>query len=125
MPAILQMCATIRVVVVLPFVPVIDAIGTRLGDPGGKSMSMTGPATSRGVPSLGATCIRNPGAAFTSQTAPPVCLYDFEMSVVRKSTPAMSRPMAFAARTAISGMSGCGSPSAREGASPGGRTRGA
>ena len=26
---------------------------------------MTGPATSRGVPSVGATCIRNPGAAFS------------------------------------------------------------
>ena len=50
-------------------------------------MSITGPATSRGVPSLGATCIRNPGAAFTSQIAPLPCR-ETEMSSVRKSTPA-------------------------------------
>ena len=52
-------------------VPVIVAIGMRLGMPGGNSISITGPATSRGFPSLGATCMRNPGAAFTSQMAPP------------------------------------------------------
>ncbi|MCI1710146.1 MAG: hypothetical protein LKM39_07135 [Chiayiivirga sp.] len=61
-----------RAVVVLPLVPVIAAIGTRDGDPGGNSMSITGPATSRGVPSDGATCMRNPGAAFTSQMPPPM-----------------------------------------------------
>ncbi len=48
------MCASMRAVVVLPLVPVIAAIGTRDGAPGGNSMSITGPATSRGVPSLGA-----------------------------------------------------------------------
>ena len=61
-----------RAVVVLPFVPVTAAIGTRDGAPGGNSMSMTGAATSRGVPSLGATCMRNPGAALTSQMPPPI-----------------------------------------------------
>ena len=50
-----------RAVVVLPLVPVIAAIGMRDGVPGGNSMSITGPATSRGVPSLGATCMRKPG----------------------------------------------------------------
>ena len=74
LPAILGMCASMRAVVVLPLVPVIAAIGMRDGDPGGKSMSITGPATSRGVPSLGATCMRKPGAALTSQMAPPVSL---------------------------------------------------
>jgi len=49
-------------------------MGIRLGVPGGNSMSMTRPPTSRGVPSLGAMCIRNPGAAFTSQMAPPTSL---------------------------------------------------
>ena len=44
-----------RVVVVLPLVPVIAAIGMRVGEPGGNSMSITGPAASRGVPSEGAT----------------------------------------------------------------------
>ncbi len=67
-------CASIRAVVVFPLVPVIVAIGIRLGEPGGNSISMTGPATSRGVPSLGATCMRKPGAAFTSQIAPPTSL---------------------------------------------------
>ena len=71
-PAIFAMCASIRAVVVLPFVPVIAAIGTRDGVPGGNSMSITGPAASRGVPSEGATCMRNPGAAFTSQMPPPI-----------------------------------------------------
>ena len=50
-----------RAVVVLPLVPVIAAIGIRLGLPGGNSMSITGPATSRARPSLGATCMRKPG----------------------------------------------------------------
>ncbi len=63
-----------RAVVVLPLVPVMAAIGMRAGVPGGKSMSITGPATSRGLPSLGAMCIRKPGAALTSQMAPPFSL---------------------------------------------------
>ena len=50
-----------RRVVVLPFVPVIAAIGMRAGALVGKSMSITGPATLRGVPSVGATCMRKPG----------------------------------------------------------------
>ena len=68
------MWASMRAVVVLPLVPVIAAIGTRDGEPGGNSMSITGPAASRGVPSLGATCMRKPGAALTSQIAPPMDL---------------------------------------------------
>ena len=95
-----------RAVVVLPFVPVIAAIGIRDGVPGGNSMSMTGPATSRGVPSLGATCIRNPGPALTSQIAPPVSRYDFVMSLVRKSTPPTSSPIALIVRIAMSRLSG-------------------
>ena len=63
-----------RAVVVLPLVPVIAAIGIRLGVPGGNSMSITGPATSRGLPSLGAMCMRKPGAALISQIAPPTSL---------------------------------------------------
>ena len=70
-------------------------------------MSITGPATSRARPSLGAMCMRKPGAAFTSQMAPPISLYDSVMSVVRKSTPPTSRPIAFTARMAISMLSGC------------------
>ena len=97
-----------RAVVVLPLVPVMAAIGMRDGVPGGKSMSSTGPATSRGFPSLGAMCIRKPGAAFTSQMAPPpLSWYDCVMSGVRKSTPPTSSPMASTVRTAISRLSGC------------------
>ena len=68
------MCASMREVVVLPLVPVTAAIGTRVGVPGGNSMSITGPAASRGVPSLGAMCMRKPGAALTSQMPPPIDL---------------------------------------------------
>ena len=68
------MCASMRAVVVLPLVPVTAAIGTRDGVPGGNSMSITGPAASRGVPSLGAMCMRKPGAALTSQMPPPIDL---------------------------------------------------
>ena len=68
------MCASMRAVVVLPLVPVKAAIGTRAGVPAGNSMSITGPATSRDLPSLGATCMRKPGAAFTSQMPPPMLL---------------------------------------------------
>ena len=95
-----------RVVVVFPLVPVMAAIGIRDGEPLGNNISSTAPATSRGVPSLGETCIRKPGAAFTSQMPPPTSLYDWEMSGVRKSTPHTSRPTAAAARMAISRLSG-------------------
>ena len=73
-PDIFRMCATMRVVVVLPLVPVMAAMGMRYGVPGGKSMSITGPATSRGLPSVGATCMRKPGAALIStiRRRPPV-----------------------------------------------------
>ncbi len=39
--------------------------------------------------------------------APPMSLYDSVMSVVRKSTPPTSSPIAFTARSAISTLSGC------------------
>ena len=68
------MCANIRAVVVLPLVPVMQAIGTLDAVPAGNNMSITGPAASRAVPSLGATCMRNPGAALISQMPPPTDL---------------------------------------------------
>ncbi len=45
-------------------------MGIRDCVPAGNSISITFPATSRGVPSDGATCMRKPGAAFTSTIAP-------------------------------------------------------
>ena len=60
--------------VVLPLVPVRAAMGTRAWVPGGKSMSMIAPPTSRGVPSDGAICMRRPGPALISQMPPPVSL---------------------------------------------------
>ena len=71
-PMPLKMCAIIREVVVLPLVPVTATIGIRLGEPGGKSMSITGLAMYCGSPTVGWVCIRKPGAALTSQIAPPV-----------------------------------------------------
>ena len=73
-PEDFMICASIRLVVVLPLVPVIAPIGMRDCVPGGNSMSITLPDTSRGLPSDGATCMRNPGAAFTSTIAPPISL---------------------------------------------------
>ena len=70
-PFIFWMWASMRVVVVLPLVPVTAAMGMREGVPGGKSISITGPATSLGLPSVGATCMRKPGAALSSQMPPP------------------------------------------------------
>ena len=96
------MCAIIRDVVVFPLVPVMAAMGMRDSFDGGKSMSITGLATLRGVPSVGETCMRNPGAALISQMAPPISRYDLVMSGVIKSTPATSRPIALAAPVHLS-----------------------
>ena len=71
-PRPLKMWAIIRAVVVLPFVPVTATIGTGEGEPGGNSRSTTGLAMNCGSPTVGWVCIRKPGAALTSQMAPPV-----------------------------------------------------
>ena len=105
----LKMWAIIRDVVVLPLVPVTATIGIRLGVPGGKSMSITGLATYCGSPTVGWVCIRKPGAALTSQIAPPVSRTGWVMSGAMKSMPAMSRPTTRAASSAISMFSGCAS----------------
>ena len=57
--------------VVLPFVPVRAAMGTRAWVPGGKSAFHDRPPTSRGLPSDGAICMRRPGPALISQMPPP------------------------------------------------------
>ncbi len=84
---------------VLPFVPVTETMGTRVVAPAGKSMSTTAPATSRGVPSEGATCMRKPGAAFTSTIPPPTSAIGFSMVGEITSIPAMSRPTIRAIRS--------------------------
>ena len=99
----------IREVVVLPLVPVTATIGIRAGAPGGKSMSTTGLAMNCGSPMVGCVCIRNPGAALTSQIAPPVSRTGSVMSGQMKSMPAMSSPTIRAASSAISMFSGCAS----------------
>ena len=71
-PRPLKMCAIMREVVVLPLVPVTATIGTRDWAPGGKSRSTTGLAMNCGSPTVGCVCMRKPGAALTSQMAPPV-----------------------------------------------------
>ena len=72
-------------------------------------MSTTGLAMYCGSPIVGWVCIRKPGAAFTSQMAPPVSRTGWVMSGAMKSMPAMSRPTTWAASSAISMFSGCAS----------------
>ena len=62
-----------------------------------------------GSPIVGWVCIRNPGAAFTSQIAPPVSRTGEAMSGQMKSMPATSSPISRAASSAISTLSGCAS----------------
>ena len=59
-----------------------------------------------GSPIVGCVCIRNPGAALTSQIAPPVSRTGEAMSGQMKSMPATSSPMRRAASSAISTLSG-------------------
>ena len=108
-PMPLKMCEIIRDVVVLPLVPVTATIGIRAAAPGGNSMSMTGLAMNCGSPIVGCVCIRKPGAALTSQMAPPVSRTGSVMSGQMKSIPAMSSPIIRAASSAISTFSGCAS----------------
>ena len=108
-PMPLKMWLIIRLVVVLPLVPVTATIGIRDVAPGGKSMSTTGLAMNCGSPIVGWVCIRKPGAALTSQIAPPASRTGSVMSGQMKSMPAMSRPTIRAASSAISTFSGCAS----------------
>ena len=105
-PTPFMMCAIIREVVVLPLVPVTATIGTRDGAPGGKSRSTTGLAMYCGSPTVGWVCIRKPGAALTSQIAPPASRTGEAMSGQMKSMPATSSPISRAASSAISTLSG-------------------
>ena len=108
-PMPLKMWEIIREVVVLPLVPVTATIGIRAVAPGGKSMSTTGLAMNCGSPMVGCVCMRKPGAALTSQIAPPVSRTGSVMSGQMKSMPAMSSPIIWAASSAISMFSGCAS----------------
>ena len=84
-----------RAVVVLPLVPVIAAIGMRDGVPGGNSMSITGPATSRGVPSRGRDVHAEAGRGVDlADAAADLACSSRVMSGERKSTPPTSRPIA-------------------------------
>ena len=62
-----------------------------------------------GSPTVGWVCMRKPGAALTSQMAPPVSRTGEAMSGQMKSMPATSRPIMRAASSAISMLSGCAS----------------
>ena len=72
-------------------------------------MSTTGLEMNCGSPMVGWVCIRKPGAALTSQIAPPVSRTGSVMSGQMKSMPAMSSPIIRAASSAISTFSGCAS----------------
>ena len=69
-------------------------------------MSTTGLEMNCGSPMVGWVCIRKPGAALTSQIAPPVSRTGWVMSGQMKSMPAMSSPTIRAASSAISAFSG-------------------
>ena len=89
-----------RVVVVLPLVPVTAAMGIRPSSPSGKSVATMASPTGREMPTEGCKCIRRPGAALTSTITPPCSSSGALMSVATTSTPAMSRPITWAASTA-------------------------
>ena len=69
-------------------------------------MSTTGLEMNCGSPIVGWVCMRKPGAALTSQIAPPVSRTGSVMSGQMKSMPAMSSPIIRAASSAISTFSG-------------------
>ena len=91
-PMPLKMWLIIREVVVFPLVPVTATIGIRDGAPGGNSMSTTGLEMNCGSPMVGWVCIRKPGAALTSQMAPPVSRTGSVMSGQMKSMPGDVEP---------------------------------
>ncbi|OQA08444.1 MAG: hypothetical protein BWY67_01509 [Bacteroidetes bacterium ADurb.Bin397] len=101
------MCAIRRVVVVFPLVPETAIIGIRALEPAGYSISTTGSATFRGSPSVGAMCIRKPGAAFTSSTAPPSSSSGRLISFVMISIPQISSPIIRAIRSQVNTLFGC------------------
>ncbi len=91
----------IPIVVVFPLVPVTATMGMSWVAPLGKSMSTISRATLRARPLAGARCMRSPGAAFTSMTAPPTLSIGLDRVVVITSTPAMSSPTIWAIRSAM------------------------
>ena len=102
-----MMWAMSRTVVVLPLVPVTATMPMSCGAPGGNSMSTIGRATLRGVPCAGARCMRSPGAALTSITAPPTFLTGCSSVGAITSMPAMSRPTMLAMRSAMKRLALC------------------
>ena len=105
-PEVLTRWAIRRVTVVLPFTPVIAAIGIRPVSPSGKRLSTIACATGLGLPSLGDRCMRRPGPELTSTIVIPPSFGGRLMSSATTSSPAMSRPIALAARTAWAATSG-------------------
>ena len=106
-PACSMMWAMRRTVVVLPLVPVTATMPMSCGAPRGKSMSRMGAATLRRRPTAGSRCMRSPGAALTSMTAPPIFLTGCSRVVAITSMPAMSRPTMLAMRSAMKRLALC------------------
>ena len=69
-------------------------------------MSTMASPTGRGLPADGSRCMRRPGPALTSTTAPRCSSSGRPMSTATTSTPAMSRPTTRAASTARAATSG-------------------
>ena len=75
--------------------------------PFGKSISITGSATLRPIPTAGSICMRKPGAAFTSKIAPPFWETGKRKSGAIISIPQISRPMILEILSHMKILSGC------------------
>ena len=95
-----------RTVVVLPLVPVTATTGMRPSSPSPNMVEMMASPTGRPLPYEGARCMRRPGAALTSTTAPSCSSSGRETVRQTTSTPQMSRPTVCAASTARAAHSG-------------------
>ena len=60
-----------------------------------------------GLPLAGFKCINKPGPALTSTIAAPCSSSGLDISIATKSTPAMSNPTTFAAKTTRLATEGC------------------
>ncbi len=90
----------------MPLTPETATRGMRPFCPGGNIMSMMASPAGRGFPDDGSRCIRSPGPAFTSTTAPCWASSGLLTSSATTSTPAMSSPTVRAASIARAASSG-------------------
>ena len=103
----MHICAVSLVVVVFPLVPVTAIIGILPLLLSGNNISITGSATFLGNPTAGSKCILKPGAALTSNIAPPFSETGVLKSVAIISIPQISKPTIFAILSHMKIFDGC------------------